>query len=158
MDTTPSAECVSPEGNSGPSMPVIAKKDGASTFRAIRIASAPGHGSGNDLVSRQALPRLTNVAGFATTSFALRSPTNAMNRPMPAAVPCFRQSGMPLTICSRTLVSVSSTNKHAGEEDYAERRVPGNAAPSHDRVGEVGVQRHAGRDRNGIVRLQAHHE
>src|SRR5208282_3783306 len=40
--------------------------------------------------------------GFATTSLALRRPTKAINIPMPVAVECFRQSGMPLTICSRT--------------------------------------------------------
>ncbi len=51
----------------------------------------------------------TNVAGFATTSFALRIPTNAMNMPIPAAVECFKQSAMPLTICSRTRVTVSRT-------------------------------------------------
>ena len=41
---------------------------------------------------------------------ALRKPMNAMNRPIPAAVPYFRQSGMPLTIISRTLVRVSKRN------------------------------------------------
>ena len=55
-------------------------------------------------------PILTNVAGFATTSLALRMPTNAMNSPMPAAVECFRQSGIPSTICSRTRVTVRRTN------------------------------------------------
>ena len=52
----------------------------------------------------------TNVAGFATTSFAPRIPTKAMNMPIPAAVECFKQSGMPLTICSRTRVMVSRMN------------------------------------------------
>ena len=56
------------------------------------------------------LPSPTNVAWFATTSFAFRSPTNAMKKPIPAAVECFRQSGMPLTICSRTRVTVSTRN------------------------------------------------
>lgn len=57
------------------------------------------------------LPRLTKVAGFATTSLALRRPTKAMNMPIPAAVECFSPSGMPLTICSRTRVTVSRTNR-----------------------------------------------
>ncbi len=56
------------------------------------------------------LPRLTKVAGLPTTSFALRNPTNAINIPIPPAVACFNPSGIPFTICSRTRVTVSSTN------------------------------------------------
>ena len=33
-----------------------------------------------------------------------------MNIPIPAAVECFKQFGIPLTICSRTRVMVSRTN------------------------------------------------
>ena len=55
----------------------------------------------------ETLPKATNVAGWATMILALRKPMKAMNRPIPAAVPYFRQSGMPFTIISRTLVSVS---------------------------------------------------
>src|SRR4051812_29411363 len=37
---------------------------------------------------------------------ASRTPTNAITIPTPPAVECFRQSGIPLTICSRTRVTV----------------------------------------------------
>ncbi len=33
-----------------------------------------------------------------------------MNSPIPAAVECFKLSGIPLTICSRTRVTVSTKN------------------------------------------------
>ena len=55
------------------------------------------------------LPNPTYVAGLAMIIFALRKPINAINKPMPAAVPCLRQSGMALTTCSRMLLSVSKT-------------------------------------------------
>ena len=58
------------------------------------------------------LPSPTNVDAFATIMLAFRNPTNAMKSPMPAAVPCFRQSGIPLTICSRTFVSVRIKNSN----------------------------------------------
>ena len=100
----------------------------------------------------------TKVAGLATMIFALRKPMKAMKRPMPAAVPYLRQLGMPLTICSRMLVSVRMQKEQAGEKDDAEGGLPGDAAAEDDGVGEVGVERHAGSEGDGIVGPESHDE
>jgi hypothetical protein len=80
----------------------------APTRRATRIAISTSPAAASSTCGSEDLPSPTKVAGLATIILALRSPTKAMNRPMPAAVPCFRQSGISLTMCSRTLVSVSN--------------------------------------------------
>src|SRR5712691_11217125 len=67
-------------------------------------------------------PSPTNVAELATTSLALRSPTKAMNMPIPAAVEYFRQSGIPLTICSRMRVTVR-IRKNTPEKKITPRAV-----------------------------------
>jgi len=41
--------------------------------------------------------------------------------------------------------------EHAGDENHAERRLPWHSTPNDDGVGEVGIQRHAGRQGDGIV-------
>jgi len=81
----------------------------------------------------------------------------AMKSPMPAAVPCFRQSGMSLTMCS-DFGECEEQENQAGEEHDAERGLPGDAAADDDRIGEVCIQRHAGRERDGIVGPQTHYE
>ena len=126
------------------------------TRRAIRMAITSRPTAARMTCGSENRPKATKVAGWATMILALRKPMKAMNRPMPAAVPYFRQSGMPFTIISRTLVRVSKKEEHAGDEDHAQRRLPGHAAPDDDRVGEVGIQRHAGRQRDGIVGPQSH--
>src|ERR1700686_536534 len=78
------------------------------------IPASPKHAVCTSLSAK--LPRPTNVAELETINFALRIPTKAMNIPIPAAVECFRQSGMPLTICSRTRVTVR-TRKSTPEKN-----------------------------------------
>ena len=46
----------------------------------------------------------------------------------------------------------------AGEKDRAQSRLPGNVQLDADGVGEVGVEAHAGRERDGIARHDAHHD
>ena len=46
----------------------------------------------------------------------------------------------------------------AGEKHRAERRLPGNVHLEADGVGEVGVEAHAGRERDGIARDDAHQD
>ncbi len=128
------------------------------TFRAIRIAISTTPTAARITCGSDVLPSATNVDGFATMIPALRKPTKAMKRPMPAAVPYFRQSGMPLTICSRMFVSVRTQEQNSREQDHAERRLPRDAALYHDRIGEIGVQRHAGRESDRIIRPQPHHQ
>ena len=48
--------------------------------------------------------------------------------------------------------------KQAGEKNNAQHGLPRNAPSDHDRIGEVGVERHAGRQRDRIIRPQPHHE
>src|ERR1700675_2799006 len=97
-------------------VPTIPIKMAALIFLAIkiRVNTSPKHAVCTSLSAK--LPRPTNVAELETISFALRIPTKAMNIPIPAAVECFRQSGMPLTICSRTRVTVR-TRKSTPEKN-----------------------------------------
>ena len=53
---------------------------------------------------------------------------------------------------------MSRKERHAGEEDRAQRGLPGNPHALHHRVGEVGVEPHAGRERDGVARQPAHQE
>ena len=46
----------------------------------------------------------------------------------------------------------------AGDEDRAEGGLPGDVHLEADGVGEVGVEAHAGRERNGIARDDAHED
>ena len=45
-----------------------------------------------------------------------------------------------------------------GKKHHAERRLPRHAAPDYDRIREIRVQRHPRRERNRIVRPNAHHQ
>src|SRR6516164_6311480 len=82
-----------------------------------RAAEPSSHENGNQYKTRGSKQdlRIGNPSkpdirsGIATIIFALRKPINAINKPMPAAVRCLRQSGMALTTCSRMLLSVSKT-------------------------------------------------
>ena len=58
----------------------------------------------------------------------------------------------------RTPSSGQQQERHAGEKHRAQRRLPRHAHALHHRVGEVGVQPHAGRERDGVAREAAHQE
>ena len=74
------------------------------------------------------------------------------------AVECLRQSGMPLTICSRTRVTVSSKNSTPEKKNHRQRRLPRNMHVEADGISEVRVQRHPRRKRDGVVGVKAHHQ
>ena len=121
-------------------------------LRAIKtsVRASPKHAICTSRLEK--FPSVMKVAGLATTSFASRKPTNAINIPMPAAVECFTESGMALTICSRTLVTVS-TRKRTPEKKYdAQCRAPWDPHAKAHGIGEVGVERHAGGEGNRIIR------
>ena len=46
----------------------------------------------------------------------------------------------------------------SGEEHRAQRRLPGNVHLDADGVGEIGIQAHAGRQRDGVARHDAHQD
>ena len=48
--------------------------------------------------------------------------------------------------------------EHARKKDDGKRGTPGNVHRHANRISEVGVQRHAGRQGDGIVSIQTHHE
>ena len=81
-----------------------------------------------------------------------------MKKPMPAAVPCFRQSGMSLTMCSRMLVSVRSRKSVPERKTTPSAVCHGTPRPKNNRVREVCVQRHSGSECDRIIRPQAHHQ
>ena len=101
-------------------------------------------------------PMVTSVAGWATTILAFCRAMMARNRPMPAAMPSFIDMGIALTIHSRTLTQRQRQEDEARDEDRAERRLPRIAHALHDAEGEVGVEPHARRERDGIIRIEAH--
>ena len=47
---------------------------------------------------------------------------------------------------------------NTGKENNAQRSAPGDVHAQADRISKVGVERHAGRERNGIVGVDAHHK
>ncbi len=105
-----SGKCASPRKIPNTAVPRIPSRIAPFTRRTISASVSKIPTQATCTEGSAKFPRLTNVAGFATTSFALRNPTNAMNIPIPPAVACFNPSGIPFTICSRTRVTVSSTN------------------------------------------------
>ena len=48
--------------------------------------------------------------------------------------------------------------QHARKKNDSQRRLPRHTAPNHDRIREVRVQRHAGRERNRVIRPDSHHQ
>ncbi len=56
-------------------------------------------------------PMPTNVAGLATTMPALRSAISAKNMPMPTVMAVRIDAGMPLTIISRSLNTLTRINR-----------------------------------------------
>ena len=126
--------------------------------RAIKMAMKTRHAAASNTSGSEIFPKLTNVAGLATMIFALRKPMNAMNRPMPAAVPCFEAIGNGVDDLLANVAQREQQEKHAREKDDAERGLPRHAAPENDGVSEVDVQRHSRRESDGIVRVNAHDE
>ena len=111
--------------------------------RSAAVRTAPARCS-----CRCRLPSVTVVAGSGTMMPELRNPISAMNRPTPAATAAYSSSGMAEMMSWRTPSSGEQQKRHAGEEHRAQRRLPRHAHALHHGVGEVGVQPHAGRQRD----------
>ncbi len=84
---------VSPSGIPASAMATMPIRIAPPTFRDIRMAITISPSAASRTCGSEDFPSVTNVAVLATIIFAFRSPTNAMKKPMPAAVPCFRRIG-----------------------------------------------------------------
>ena len=68
---------------------------------------------------------------------------------MPAAIASLRLRGMALIDPLAERREADDQEQHAGQEHRAERRLPGVAHALDDAVGEIGVEAHARRQRDG---------
>ena len=98
------------------------------------------------------------MAELATTSFAFRNPTKAMNIPIPAAVECFRQSGMPFDDLLANARDGEHKEENARTKNHRERGLPRNMHRDANGISEVRVQRHSRSQRDGVVGIQSHHQ
>ena len=139
-------------------VPTIPIRIAPLTFRAIRISvrTRPKHAVCTSWSAK--LPRPTNVAALATTSFAFRKPdecdeeTDSGRGRMLQAI---RHAVDDLFADARDR---EHEENNAGEENYAQRSAPRNVHAQANRISEVGVERHSRSERDGIVGVKAHHQ
>ena len=103
-------------------------------------------------------PSATAVAGLVTMMPELRRPMNAMNKPTPAATAAYSSFGIADTINCLTPMTVRIKNATPDRNTAPRATCQGTPMPLHDRVGEIGVQAHAWRQRDRISGNAAHQE
>ena len=104
------------------------------------------------------LPCVTRVAGSSTTTPAFLSAIRARNRPMPAAIAILSDLGMAFTIHSRigSTLMMKKMTPEMNTQPSATCQLQLHAADHAE--GEVGVQPHAGRQRDRVVGQEGHQE
>jgi hypothetical protein len=119
---------------------------------AIRITpSAASRNAGSET-----LPSATKVAGIGDDDIGVAQPDERDEQTDAGGGAVFQAIGNAVDDLLANVGEREQQEQHAGKKHDAERGLPRNAAADDDRVGEIGVERHSGREGDGIVGPQAH--
>ena len=162
METIAEGQLEMPRSIPSSAVPIMPKRMPPLTFRAIRIkvSTRPKHAvctsrSAEEAAQAYKSGRIGHHQFGVAQSDEGDEEADAGGGGMLEAI-----GSMPLTICSRTRVTVSN-RKTTPEKKLTTpwaRCAHGDVHAQANRVGEVGVERHSRRQRDGIVGVNSHHQ